>query len=155
MLVRFRLSALKEGRWRETILRFVLGGLATVATGLVADIWGPVTGGLFLALPAIFCASVTLIEKHERERKEKKGMKGARRGRSAAALDAAGGALGGVALAAFGGIVWVCAQKIGAWSLAPATIVWFAVAALLWLGRRHMRLAGKQALERGRQRHLN
>ena len=73
----FRLSALKEGRWRETILRFVLGGLATAATGLIADIWGPVKGGLFLALPAIFCASVTLIEKHERERKEKKGMKGA------------------------------------------------------------------------------
>jgi hypothetical protein len=38
LLVRFRLSALKEERWGETILRFVLGGLATVATGLVADV---------------------------------------------------------------------------------------------------------------------
>lgn len=67
----------------------------------------------------------------------------------------AGGVLGGMALAAFGGIVWACAWKIGAWSLAPATIVWFPVAASLWLGRRHMRLAGQQALERGRQRHLD
>jgi hypothetical protein len=70
-------------------------------------------------------------------------MEGGRRGRSAAALDAAGGVLGSVALAAFGGIVWFCAREIGAWSLAPATIVWFAVAALRWLGRRPMRPAGK------------
>lgn len=106
-------------------------------------------------MPALFCSSVTLIEKHERERKEIKGLKGGRRGRSAAALDAAGGALGGVALAAFGGIVWLYTSEMGAWSLAPATIAWLAVATLLWLGRRHMRLAGKQALERGRQRHLD
>ena len=40
--------------------------------GLVANVWGPAWGGLFLAFPAIFCASATLIEKHEREEKEKK-----------------------------------------------------------------------------------
>jgi hypothetical protein len=34
-----------------------------MAAGLVADIFGPATGGLFLAFPAIFCASVTLIER--------------------------------------------------------------------------------------------
>jgi hypothetical protein len=51
-------------------LRFVLGGLATIVAGLIAEHWGPVVGGLFLAFPAIFCATATLIEKHERERKQ-------------------------------------------------------------------------------------
>jgi hypothetical protein len=45
-------------------------------------------GGLFLAFPAIFPASATLIEKHVRERKEKAGLPGARRGKEAAAFDA-------------------------------------------------------------------
>ena len=66
----------------------------TVVAGLIAARFGPVVGGLFLAFPAIFPASATLIEKHVRERKEKAGMPGARRGKEAAALDAAGAALG-------------------------------------------------------------
>src|SRR5579863_8664781 len=74
MVVRFRFSALKQSRWYEYALRFFLGGLATVVAGVVADSWGPAVGGLFLAVPAIFCASATLIEKHERRRKEKKGV---------------------------------------------------------------------------------
>ena len=40
MVVGFKFSALKEGRWYEYVLRFVLGGLATVAAGVVADVWG-------------------------------------------------------------------------------------------------------------------
>jgi hypothetical protein len=70
----------------------------TVIAGLVASRFGPVVGGLFLAFPAIFPASATLIEKHVRERKEKKGLQGTRRGKQAAALDAAGAALGGLLL---------------------------------------------------------
>jgi hypothetical protein len=35
-------------------IRFVIGGLITTATGLVARKFGPVVGGLFLAYPAIF-----------------------------------------------------------------------------------------------------
>jgi hypothetical protein len=54
MVVRFKISALKEGRWYEYVLRFVLGGLTTVAAGVVADVWAAATGGLFLAAPAIF-----------------------------------------------------------------------------------------------------
>jgi uncharacterized protein DUF3147 len=67
MIVRAKVSALKQGHWYEYLVRFGLGGLATVVAGLVADTWGPAAGGLFLAFPAIFCASATLIEKHERE----------------------------------------------------------------------------------------
>jgi uncharacterized protein DUF3147 len=84
------------------VLRFVLGGLATAVAGAVAEFFGPEAGGLFLAFPAIFCASATLIEKHERERKQKLGLSGHRRGTDAAALDSAGAGLGSVGLAAFG-----------------------------------------------------
>jgi hypothetical protein len=92
----------------------------TVIAGLIAARFGPVVGGLFLAFPAIFPASATLIEKHVRERKEKAGLPGARRGKEAAALDAAGAALGSFGLAAFG--------------LAAAS--WLAVAVLAWQVRR-------------------
>jgi hypothetical protein len=104
MIVRAKFAALKEGHWYEYLVRFVLGGLVTVVAGVVAQIWGPAAGGLFLAFPAIFCASATLIEKHERERKEKKGLKGRDRGKGAAALDAAGAGLGSFAMAVFGAL---------------------------------------------------
>ena len=45
----------------------------------------PAEGGLFLAFPAIFPASATLIEKHVWQRKERAGLPGARRGKEAAA----------------------------------------------------------------------
>jgi hypothetical protein len=140
MVVRFKVSAVKDSRWSELILRFVLGGLATIVAGVAGNVWGPVVGGLFLAVPANFFASATLIEKHERERKEEKGMKGQKRGKDAAALDAAGAGLGAVGLAAFGAVVWLLAPDTAAASLALATAVWFAVSALLWRARRHARI---------------
>jgi Protein of unknown function (DUF3147) len=136
-----KFSALKDSRWYELILRFFLGGVATVVAGVAGQVWGPVVGGLFLAIPAIFFASATLIEKHERERKEKKGLKGGERGKDAATLDAAGAGLGGGGLAAFGAIVWFLAQENTAEALALAAIVWFAVSAVLWRLRRQMRIA--------------
>jgi ascorbate-specific PTS system EIIC-type component UlaA len=140
MVVRFKFSAVEDSRWYELILRFFLGGLATVIAGVAGNVWGPVVGGLFLAMPAIFFASATMIEKHERERKEEKGMKGRKRGKNAAALDAAGAGLGAVGLAAFGAVVWLLAPITAAGSLALATVVWFAVSALLWRARRHARI---------------
>ena len=59
--IRFSPSSLKEGRWYEYLIRFGLGGAATVFTGLVGSRYGASVGGLFLALPAIFCASATFI----------------------------------------------------------------------------------------------
>jgi Protein of unknown function (DUF3147) len=140
MVVRFKVSAVKDSRWSELILRFVLGGLATVLAGVAGNVWGPIVGGLFLAVPAIFFASATMIETHERERKEEKGMKGQNRGKDAAALDAAGAGLGAIGLAAFGAVVWLLAQHAAAGSLALATAVWFAVSALLWRARSHARM---------------
>ena len=139
MVVHANLSAVKRASWSEFLVRFALGGLATAGAGVVASIWGPSAAGLFLAFPAIFCASVTLIEKHERARKEDKGLEGKERGKDAAALDAAGAGLGSVALGAFGAVVWVSADDAGAMSLALAATTWFAVALLLWLLRRQLR----------------
>ena len=59
MLVRFSISSLKDSRWYEYVIRFALGGIATVLTGLISSRFGPAVGGLFLALPAVFCASAT------------------------------------------------------------------------------------------------
>ncbi len=139
MVVKANLSAFRRGSWPEFLIRFALGGLATVAAGGIANVWGPPIGGLFLAFPAIFCASATLIEKHERTRKERKGLHGKGRGMDAAALDAADAGLGAVALAAFGACVWLLAEKDGATSLVVAAAAWLAVAPLMWLLRRRRR----------------
>lgn len=61
MIVKVTFSSLQDSRWHEYVVRFVLGGVATVATGLISSRFGASVGGLFLALPAIFCASATLI----------------------------------------------------------------------------------------------
>jgi hypothetical protein len=49
---------------------------------------------LFLAFPAILCASVTLVESHERRKKSEHNLAGHRRGTEAAGLETAGADLG-------------------------------------------------------------
>ena len=72
MTIKIDLSGLKETKFHEYALRFVAGGIITVIAGMIAGKWGPGIGGLFLAFPAIFPASATLIEKHQRQKKQKK-----------------------------------------------------------------------------------
>ena len=136
MNIRINPLALRETRWHEYLTRFVLGGLATVATGAIANVFGPETGGLFLAFPAIFSASATLIEKHERERKENVGLRGTRRGKEAAALDAAGAALGSLGLLAFGAAIWLLAPRSAWLALVVGSAAWFAISMFLWSIRR-------------------
>jgi hypothetical protein len=131
-IIRFKLSSLKQSRWYEHIIRFVLGGLATAVAGFIAKLAGPSWGGLFLAFPAIFCASSTLIEKHERKRKEAKHMRGDRRGQEAAALDAFGAVLGSTGMAAFAFTVWCSASLPSFVALGLATLAWVAVAGAAW-----------------------
>jgi hypothetical protein len=140
MIVRAKWSALKQSRWQEYLLRFTLGGLATGLAGAVAQFFGPDYGGLFLAFPAIFCASTTLIEKHERERKQKRGLLGYPRGTDAAALDAIGAGLGSIGLVAFGLTAWLLAPDIGFGALAFGSIAWIVVSVLLWRLRREIRI---------------
>lgn len=116
------------------------GGAVTLLAGLVADKFGPAIGGLFLAFPAIFPASATLIEKHQREKKQHEGANGEKRGRLAAGVDAAGAAMGGFGLMAFAAVAWKLLPWMSLWeSLLLATALWTAVATLTWVARRHRR----------------
>jgi hypothetical protein len=131
--IKFDLSALTRTRWYEYALRFFFGGVVTVATGLIAKHYGPVFGGLFLAFPAIFPASATLVEKHETEKKQQAGIVDNARGRKAAALDARGAAVGSLGLVVFGLLIW---QLLCYWNSAStfmtALAVWFILAVLVW-----------------------
>jgi Protein of unknown function (DUF3147) len=141
MKVEFDFSALRQIRWHEYASRFVLGGVITVATGLIARHFGPVIGGLFLAFPAIFPASVTLVQKHEKEKKEAAGIRPTPRGRLAAALDARGTALGTIGLGAFGLVVWKLLPAHGAAPvLSGALATWLVVAIAAWRLRRRCHL---------------
>lgn len=137
MSVRANLSALRETRWYELALRILFGGLITVATGLIAQRFGPPMGGLFLAFPAIFPASATLVEKHVCEKKQRHGLDGKNRGREAASLDARGAAQGSIGLIAFALIIWRLLPDHAPWLvLIVATFTWLAVAVALWTLRR-------------------
>jgi hypothetical protein len=126
-------SALTTTKWYEFALRFLFGGAVTVGTGIVAKKYGPSVGGLFLAFPAIFPSAITLVEKHERQKKRNAGLVDMDRGRKAAALDAAGAAMGSVGLAGFGYTVYKCLPLVnGAVVLTVASIIWFAISAVMW-----------------------
>ncbi|HVH89731.1 MAG TPA: DUF3147 family protein [Terriglobales bacterium] len=138
--VRIHADTIKQTKWYECVIRFGLGGTITVVAGLVAKKFGPAVGGLFLAFPAIFPASATLVEKHEQEKREQKGLHGAERGRDAAALDAAGAAMGSIGLLMFALFVWqMLPDHSTALILLAAGVIWFVSACCLWLlrERRH------------------
>jgi hypothetical protein len=136
MIVKFNPSALRQTRWYEYLIRFVLGGAMTVIAGLIAARFGPIVGGLFLSFPAIFPASATLIEKHVQEGKAKAGLSGARRGKEVAALDAVGATLGSFGLAGFGLVIWLLIERSPPLALILATAAWLAIAVLAWQVRR-------------------
>lgn len=141
MVIKLKFSALTRDHWYDYAVRFALGGVATVAAGVIADQFGPSTGGLMLAFPAIFCASATLTERNERKKKEGRALKGEERGRKAAALDAAGAGWGSVAMASFAGLVTILAVHGAALSLTIGCLVWCAVAVAMWFARRALRRA--------------
>lgn len=139
MLIKIDPSALRQTRWHEYLVRFVIGGCITAAAGMIAKSMGPVIGGLFLAFPAIFPASATLIEKHTQEKKEEEGLDGTKRGRKAAGVDAAGSAMGSIGLLAFAVIVWQLLPSHATWPvLALATLVWLIFSVLIWQVRRRI-----------------
>jgi hypothetical protein len=131
--VQLNLPSLKETKPHEYAVRFLFGGLCTVLAGLIAERFGPGIGGLFLAFPAIFPASATLIENHEKRRKAKVHSDGRNRGRIAASLDSAGTSLGCLALLGFAVVAWKGLKNHNAWlSVSMAGMAWIVVAYALW-----------------------
>jgi hypothetical protein len=136
MIVKASLDSLKEIKPHEVGMRFLFGGVCTVAAYLIAKHFGPAVGGLFLAFPAIFPASASLIEKHEKKDKATVGSDGTERGRVAAGLDAAGTAMGCIGLMGFALVVWrALAMQRGGMVLAEACLAWLVLAVSAWLLR--------------------
>ena len=114
--------------------------------GILAKRYGPVFGGLFLAFPAIFPASSTLVEKQETEKKRAVGIGATSGGRKAAALDARGASIGSIGLIGFALVVW---KLLPIWHstlvLFAASVVWIAASTLVWRLRRHRLFRGSRA----------
>jgi len=137
--IKFHFGSLKTTSWWEHAIRFVFGGAITVIAGLLAKKYGPAFGGLFLAFPAIFPASATMLERHERMEKEEKGVNPGNRGCDAAALDARGAAMGSLALMIFAVFVWLLLPGASAWMIVGAGALWLVAAATFWAMRKYRR----------------
>lgn len=137
MLIGARFSAIKGIKLHEWMIRFVFGGAVCVAAGMIAQHYGPVLGGLFLAFPAIFPAGASLVEAHEKQHKARVGFDGTNRGRLIAAIDAYGATMGCFGLAGFALIFWLWLPRTSSWVVFPlATLVWLTLSVGLWLLRK-------------------
>jgi hypothetical protein len=133
MKVKADFSALRKTKWYEYAIRFLFGGLVTVMAGIIAKKFGPSFGGLFLAFPAIFPASLSLIDKHAKEKKRQAGLDGSNRGRAAAALDAKGAAIGTLGLIGFAFVVCRWIPQYASWEiLMAATAGWILISTSVW-----------------------
>ena len=145
MHIQLNFSALKQTKWVEYAIRFIFGGLVTVLTGLITAKYGPVIGGLFLAFPSIFPASLTLAQSHKKKEEQQKGQDPAQsleEAKDAAAQTAAGTTLGSLGLIFFGLVIWKFSESLAPWVvLLFALAAWFATALLAWwlvIGRKNV-----------------
>jgi hypothetical protein len=135
MSIRLDPSALRQTHWHGHLLRFVLGGLVTVGTGLVAEAGGPVVGGLFLAFPSIFPLGMAMLEKLHDEQVGP-GARGDR-ARRAGIAEATGAGAGSVGLLAFALAAWLGAVTGHTLvALVAAMLAWVIVAFGSWTIRR-------------------
>ena len=140
MIVKLALDGLRETKWYEYLIRFIFGGLITAIAGAVGKEWGPSVAGLFLAFPAIFPASATLVEKHKKKEKQRYGLNGEERAIDAAADDAMGAAMGSGGLFAFAVICWLFIPRYSPGLVLPgATLIWMLVATSIWILRKRRR----------------
>jgi len=123
----------------DYISRFVFGGLVTVAATLIANRFGPVVGGLFLAFPGILPPGLTLTEKHVVEKKARSGGSGTRFGRAEASVEAAGASTGALGLIAFGLAVW---KSMPVYPLVSSLLIalgaWLIVSFAFWWVRKRL-----------------
>lgn len=137
MKIEINIAALGRSKWYEYLVRFAFGGLVTALAGVIAKRYGPGVGGLFLAFPAIFPATATLLEKHEKQKKERMGKAGILHAREIAGADAAGAAIGSLGLMVFAVIVWRCLPRGSMAVVLPAaTLAWLLVSVTTWVARK-------------------
>ena len=143
--VEVNLGALRRSKWYEYLVRFAFGGAVTVLAGVIANHYCPNIGGLFLAFPAIFPATATLLEKHEKQ-KEPSYL----RARQVAGIDAAGASMGSIGLMAFAIIIWQGLSRHSLTAvLAVSIVAWLLVAVAVWSIRKTW--LRKLRLTRGRK----
>jgi hypothetical protein len=128
--VHFDRSAVSKCKPAELGIRFVFGFVVSVVAGLVSLGAGDRAAGMFLAFPAILPATLTLIERKD--------------GEARAEGNAAGAALGAVAMCAFAVVSWalldvvpsVVAELLALAVWAVAAVSLFLLARRLVVGRR-------------------
>src|SRR5215472_1937791 len=136
MRIRGNIPAWQRTRWYEYLIRFAVGGAVTVIAALIAKRFGAGIGGLFLAFPAIFPSTATLIASHEEQKKKEAGLSGAVRARQLAGADAAGASMGGVGLAAFAAVTWWAIELHSTpVTLIAATLIWLVTSLVIWEAR--------------------
>jgi Protein of unknown function (DUF3147) len=137
--IKIRPGELKDAHWYSWALRILFGGTITVLAGVIAKKYGPGVGGLFLAFPAILPASMTLVERHEKQKKRKLGLDGRRAAHAVASVDAAGASIGALGMAVFGWVVWRWLPGGRTWMvLVAATVAWAVTAVALWMARKRV-----------------
>jgi hypothetical protein len=136
MRLKLRFDSLRQTKPMEYVSRFLFGSLVTVLAGFVADHFGPVIGGLFLAFPGIFPAGVSLVEKHKTLREKAEGKLGTRSARGQASVEAAGASVGTLGLTGFAVVLW---QGLPTHNFLSVVLMaggtWIAVSWLFWWTR--------------------
>lgn len=124
--IRFEAAKLTQTKPKDMLIRFLFGAGVSAAAGILSAVAGPTAGGPALASPGILLASLTLIADED--------------GKSAARDDARGavaGALGLIAFALVGAIVFSHASSVAAFFAVAAawTVVSLSAYGLAWLAR--------------------
>jgi hypothetical protein len=139
MRLKLKFDSLRETKPVEYLSRFVFGGVVTVLAGFVADHYGPVLGGLFLAFPGIFPAGVSLVEKHKTLREKAEGKLGTTSARGQASVEAAGASAGTLGLMGFAVVLW---QGLPTHDFLPMVLTaggtWIVLSWLFWWAREMM-----------------
>lgn len=103
-------SKIRDVRWWEYGVRFLVGGLISAAAAVLGDALGDKVGGAMLAFPAILPASLTLVGKKD--------------GRQMAEQHAEGAPFGGLGLVTFAAALWAAARPLAGWGLLVGLAAW-------------------------------